>query len=162
MIGLAEACQHSGATVFDVARNPDHFLRSSHSSKKTELVLQTASRIIFPEIKTEICSEKFRLISNLIFSANEYWDIGLRAKEELFKNKVHKFVALNTIISETNTSLNKSLAEFNLKYPQLSELSTTFIQDGEVLATKRQDFSGVQYREIDSGISALFAFKSFC
>lgn len=25
MIGLIEACQHSGATVFDVARNPHVF-----------------------------------------------------------------------------------------------------------------------------------------
>ncbi len=162
MIGLIEACQHSSATVLDVARKPDHFLRSPHSSKKTELVLQTASRIVFPDIKKEFCSEKFRLISNLIFSANEYWDIGLRAKEELFKNKAHKFVALNTILSETKVSLSKSLVEFNQNYPQLSELATTFIQDGEVLATKNRVFSGVQYREIDSGISALFTFKSFC
>lgn len=162
MIGLIEACQHSSATVLDVARNSDHFLRGLHSSKKTELVLQTASRIVFPDIKKESCTEKFRLISNLIFSANEYWDIGLRAKKELFKNMAHKFVALNTIISETNISLNKSLAEFNFKYPYLSELSRTFIQDGEVLVSNSKDFSGVQYREIDSGISALFTFKSFC
>lgn len=162
MIGLIEACQHSGATVFDVARNPHVFFRRPHSSKKTELVLQTASRIVFPETKTEICSEKFRLISNLIFSANEYWDIGLRAKDELFKNKAYKFVALNTIFSETNISLKKSLTEFNLKYPHLSELATTFIQDGEILAAHRQDFSGVQYREIDSGLTALFTFNSIC
>lgn len=30
------------------------------------------------------------------------------------------------------------------------------------MATNSQDFSGVQYREIDSGISALFTFKSIC
>jgi hypothetical protein len=162
MIGVAEACQHSGATILDVARNSDHFLRVPHSSKKTELVLQTASRIAFPDIKIESCSEKFRLISNLIFSANEYWDIGLRAKDELFKNKAYKFVALNTIFSETNISLKKSLTEFNLKYPHLSELATTFIQDGEILAAHRQDFSGVQYREIDSGLTALFTFNSIC
>lgn len=162
MIGLIEACQHSGATVLDVARNPDHFLRLPHSSKKTELVLQTASRIAFPDIKMGSCSEKFRLISNLIFSANEYWDIGLRAKDELFKNKAHKFVALNTIFSETNISLKKSLAEFNLKYPHLSEFALTFVQDGEILVKNSKEFSGVQYREIDSGISALFTFKSFC
>lgn len=162
MIGVAEACQHSGATILDVARNSKHFLRTPHSSTKTELVLQTASRIAFPEINKESYSEKFRLISNLIYSANEYWDIGLRAKEELFKNKAHKFVALNTIISETNASLNKSLSEFNLKYPHLSQLATIFIQDGEVLATHRQDFSGIQYREIDSGLTALFTFNSIC
>ena len=162
MIGVAEACQHSGATILDVARNSDHFLRVPHSSKKTELVLQTASRIAFPDIKIESCSEKFRLISNLIFSANEYWDIGLRAKKELFKNNAHKFVALNTLFSEINTSLSKSLTELNQKYPHLSELATNFIKDGEVLATNTQDFSGVQYREIDSGISALFTFESIC
>ncbi|HNY04526.1 MAG TPA: hypothetical protein PKI92_02100 [Candidatus Woesebacteria bacterium] len=162
MIGLIEACQYSGATVLDVAQNAHLFLRQPHSSKKTELVLQTASRITFSENCKENLSEKFRLISNLIFSANEYWDIGLRAKEELFKNKAYKFVALNTIFSETKASLNKSLAEFNKNYPHLSELATIFIEDGEVLAKHRQDFSGIQYREIDSGISALFTFKSVC
>ncbi len=162
MIGLIEACQHSSATVLDVARNPTHFLKAPHSSTKTELVLQTASRIAFPDINKESCSEKFRLISNLIFSANEYWDIGLRAKEELYKNKAHKFVALNTIFSETKASLNNSLNEFNLKYPHLTDLATTFIHDGEVLASNSKDFSGVHYREIDSGITALFTFESFC
>jgi len=162
MTGLIEACQHGGATVLDVARNPTIFFKVRHSSKNTELVLQTASRIAFSETKQASLSEKFRLISNLIFSANEYWDLGLRAKEELSKNKAHKFVALNTIIGETNSSLNKSLNEFNLRYPHLSELATTFIKDGEVLATNSQDFSGIQYREIDSGISALFTFKSIC
>lgn len=162
MIGLVEACQHSSATVFEVLSNPNLFLRQPHSSKKTELVLQTASRIAFPETNSESYCEKFRLISNLIFSANEYWDIGLRAKGELDKNEAYKFTALNTLFSEINTSLSKSLTEFTQKYPHLSELATNFIKDGEVLAKNSRDFSGVQYREIDSGISALFTFKSIC
>lgn len=162
MIGFIEACHHSGATVLEVSRTPHLFFNAPHSSKNTELVLQTASRIAFPEIKEESLSEKFRLISNLIFSANEYWDLGLRAKEELSKNKAHKFVALTTIISETRASLDNSLQLFTLKYPHLSELANTFIKDGEILATRRHDFSGIQYREIDSGISALFTFKSVC
>ena len=161
MIGYIEGCRHSALAALEVFHQPDNLIKKAHSSLKTELVLQVASRIALPNLN-DFSAEKFRLISNLIFSANEYWDIGLRAKEELFKNKAYKFVALNTIFSEINASLNKSLAEFNKNYPHLSELATIFIEDGEVLAKHRQDFSGTQYREIDGGISALFTFKSVC
>ena len=161
MIGLVEACHHSGATLLDLIQKPET-LKAPHSSKKTELVLQTASRIAFSENDINPCSEKFRRISNLIFAANEYWDIGLRVREEICKNKAYKFVALNTLLGDTISSLKNNQEIFTSKYPQLSELTTTFIHDGEILAINNKKFSGVQYREIDSGISALFTFKSIC
>lgn len=161
MIGFAEACQHGAATLLDITQNPKT-IRAPHSSKKTEIVLQIASRIAFPKAEIDPCSEKFRLISNLIFSANEHWDIGLRAREEIYKNKAHKFVALHTLIGDTTASLKNNLNIFTSKYPDLSELATNFIHDGEVLVSNQHKLSGIQCREIDNGISALFTFKSIC
>lgn len=157
MIGFIEGCRHSSLTALELSRNSDSFLKKAHSSIKTELVLQVSARMLLPNTTNFSC-EKFRLLSNLIFSANNYWDIGLRAREQIFQNKDHQFVASMTILEETAKDMKKSLKEVTRQYPDMSELANTYISDGETLFNNRQNFSGTQYREIDSGISALFVF----
>lgn len=157
MIGFIEGCRHSSLTALEFSRNSDSFLKKAHSSIKTELVLQVSARMLLPNTTNFSC-EKFRLLSNLIFSANNYWDIGLRAREQIFQNKDHQFVASMTILEETAKDMKKSLKEVTRQYPDMSELANTYISDGETLFNNRQNFSGTQYREIDSGISALFVF----
>jgi len=159
MIGYIEGFRHSALSALEILHQPDSLTKKPHSSLKTELVLQVASRMALPNSK-DFPAEKFRLISNLIYSANNYWDIGLLARDQVFKNKSHQFVASTTVLGETSRDMKKSLKEVEEQYPNMGKLANTFISDGETLFESRKDLSNIQYREIDSGISAVFVFAS--
>ncbi|MCX6727116.1 MAG: hypothetical protein NTY75_04940 [Candidatus Shapirobacteria bacterium] len=109
MIGVIEAFTDTGAALSDITKNPATLFRQ-HLSRNTELVLEVASRMTFPRSK-EFFPETFRQISNLIYYANNYFDLGLTARQQLFQNKPFEFVALMTVFGETKINMDKAANE---------------------------------------------------
>ena len=91
--------------------------------------------------------------------ANNYFDVGLRALEEITSNKrPAAFVACEQVYAQTRKKMIQACAELLKVKPEAKTVVESFINDGQTLFSARNRMSERAYREIDSGISAVLIY----
>lgn len=155
MIGSVECGFRSIEAISEAVKHPASFFKKS-LSPRTQLALRVANSLVFPEAKVH--PEIYRLVSNLIYFANNFFDVGLRAQEQTHQNKQSQFLALETVYHETHGSMVQAADELTRVRPDLKELVENFIIDGIRLYENKKHLSPVAYREIDSGVAAILVF----
>jgi len=136
-----------------VARRVVNFDFPKSVSPKTELTLEAALRLTFPN---ELYPNSFRILPflvNLIYAANNYFDVGLNARDRYLSRNFSP--ALHYIYSETRSSLTESRKRLE---KLLSEdqygIIDIFIHNGTVLVDHRLSATPNPciFRELDSAI----------
>jgi len=142
-----------GAGVRAIVANRHLYERKS-LSPNTQRTLQVTMESIFPRVEKQ-SPETYRLLTNLIYRANNYFDVGLPLQERMFcNNGPAAFVALETVYQGTRDAMLTAGEELKKFEPRARLVVENFIGDGQRLFASREEFSGVTYREIDSGIFA--------
>lgn len=143
MIGAIECGAVSIDVLVHALKNP-HVLLHKAVSPNTQLALQVVAKVAFPETSIE-SQETYRILSNLIYYANNYFDIGLAAKTGIFKNNQSKFVALNHVFCETQHQMMQSVDELVIAKPCAKSVIENFILDGTQLFYRRGELNAVTY-----------------
>ncbi|OGD71233.1 hypothetical protein A3A84_04100 [Candidatus Collierbacteria bacterium RIFCSPLOWO2_01_FULL_50_23] len=157
MVGVIECSQHTLKTLVEAAKNPAPLLSRDSLSPRTQLVLQVAAEMVFGEA-AEKRPEVYHLLSNLIYYANNFFDIGLRAQEQIYENRPSQFFILEKVYHETREQMLKAVSALARKRPETVPLIDSFINDGKRLFKNRHSFDGTNYGEIDSGVTAVLVF----
>ena len=156
MAGFKECSLATTLTIGEVLVEPSACFRGA-VSPNTQLALQImakASGIETPKIGVST----YRQLSNLIYYANNYFDIGVLARQKLFLNDPSRFVFLCDINQKTYATMIAAAKELEICQPQTTVLIKNFLTDGVQLSEQKNRFSGVEYREIDSGIFGTLVF----
>lgn len=156
MIGFKEATTCAVTTMVGNIRHPSALLSES-LSPRTQLALQVAIELGFPQAK-ERSPEIYRLLSNLIYYANNFFDIGLFAQKQMFRNNPSTFTMLDAVYDKTQKEMLRTASELIKYRPESIKTVDDYINDGTRLFINREDLPGITYREIDSGISAVLVF----